>query len=47
MDTSKQRDGLKHIEDEIREDFAFKDEWLDPCLEYIESIGNKVGFSSH
>ena len=44
---SKQRDG-SHIEDEIREDFAFKDEWLDPCLEYIEEkIGNKKLVSLH
>jgi hypothetical protein len=31
---------FKHIADEIREDFQFKDEWLEPCKEYIESIGN-------
>jgi len=32
---------FKNIENEIREDFTFKNEWLDPCVEYIESIGNK------
>lgn len=32
---------FKNIESEIRQDFTFKDEWLEPCLEYIESIGNK------
>ena len=31
---------FKHISDEIRQDFTFKDEWLEPCKEYIESIGN-------
>jgi len=32
---------FKNIENEIREDFTFKDEWLEPCKEYIDSIGNK------
>jgi len=29
---------FKHIEDEIREDFTFKKEYLEPCKEYIESL---------
>ena len=29
---------FKHIEDEIREDFAFKDEILEPCNEFISSF---------
>lgn len=28
------------ISDQIREDFTFKDEWVEPCKEYIDSIGN-------
>lgn len=32
---------FKNIENEIRQDFTFKDEWLEPCKEYIDSIGNK------
>ena len=31
---------FKHIEDEIREDFAFKDEVLEPCNEFISSFEN-------
>lgn len=31
---------FQNIEDEIREDFTFRDEWLEPCQKYIESIGN-------
>lgn len=30
---------FKHISDEIRQDFAFKDEWLNPCQEFINSFG--------
>ena len=33
---------FKHIEDEIREDFAFKDEILKPCKEMISSVENPV-----
>ena len=33
---------FKHIEDEIREDFSFKDEILDPCKEMIESVGESI-----
>ena len=29
---------FKHISDEIRQDFTFKDEWLNPCKEFIESF---------
>ena len=29
---------FKHIEDEIREDFAFKDEILKPCNEFISTF---------
>ena len=29
---------FKHIENEIREDFTFKDDYLKPCKEYIDSI---------
>jgi hypothetical protein len=32
---------FKNIEKEIREDYQFKDEWLEPCKEYIDSIGNE------
>jgi len=33
---------FKHIEDEIREDFSFKDEILDPCKEMMGSIGKAI-----
>jgi len=33
---------FKHIEDEIREDFTFKDEILKPCKEMISSVENPV-----
>jgi hypothetical protein len=33
---------FKHIEDEIREDFTFKDEILDPCKEMISSVDNPI-----
>jgi len=33
---------FKHIEDEIRADFSFKDEILEPCKEMIGSIGEAV-----
>ena len=35
---------LSHIENEIREDFAFKKEYLHPCKEYIESLGSNPIF---
>jgi hypothetical protein len=33
---------FKHIEDEIREDFTFKDEILNPCKEMIVSVDNPL-----
>ena len=33
---------FKHIEDEIREDFTFKDEILNPCKEMIEGVDNPL-----
>jgi len=33
---------FKHIEDEIRADFSFKDEILEPCKEMIGSIGEVI-----
>ena len=33
---------FKHIENEIREDFTFKDEILTPCKEMIESVDNPI-----
>jgi len=30
---------FKHISDEIRQDFTFKDEWSNPCQEFISSFG--------
>ena len=33
---------FKHIESEIREDFAFKDEVLSPCKDMIESVENPI-----
>jgi len=37
---------FKHIESEIREDFTFKKEVLDPCKEMISSVDNPT-CSSH
>lgn len=33
---------FKHIEDEIRTDFSFKDEILEPCKEMIGSVGEAI-----
>ena len=33
---------FKHIEDEIRADFSFKDEILEPCKEMVGSIGEVI-----
>ena len=33
---------FKHIEEEIRSDFTFKDEILVPCKEMIESVENPI-----
>ena len=30
-----------NIEDEIRQDFEFKDEWKEPCVEFMDSLENK------
>ena len=35
---------FKHIEDEIREDFTFKREWLEPCEEFRKDLGDEVIF---
>jgi len=29
-----------NIEDSIREDYTFKDEWMEPCLEFMEELQN-------
>jgi len=34
---------FKHIEDEIREDFSFKDEIEGPCKEMIEAVEEPIG----
>ena len=33
---------FKHIENEIRQDFTFKDEIIEPCKEMIESVVNPI-----
>jgi len=33
---------FKHIENEIRVDFSFKDEILEPCKEMIDSVGQAI-----
>lgn len=33
---------FKHIEKEIKEDFAFKEEILNPCKEMVESVGDTI-----
>jgi len=33
---------FKHIEDEIRADFSFKNEILEPCKEMMESVGEAI-----
>lgn len=35
---------FKHIENEIRIDFSFKDEILEPCKEMIDSVGQAISF---
>ena len=35
---------FKHIEDEIREDFTFKKEWLEPCEGFRKDLGDEVIF---
>jgi hypothetical protein len=34
---------FKNVENQIREDFSFKDEILDPCLEMMESFEDVIG----
>ena len=36
---------FKHIEDEIREDFTFKDEILNPCKEMMEDARIQLHFT--
>ena len=35
---------FKHIEEDIRKDFTFKDNWLNPCKEFREQLGEEVIF---
>jgi len=35
---------FKHIEDDIRKDFTFKKDWLDPCEEFRKDLGEEVIF---
>jgi hypothetical protein len=35
---------FKHIEDEIREDFTFKDDIYEPCKEFISQYGDNIIF---
>jgi len=35
---------FKHIENDIRKDFVFKDEWLEPCKNFREQIDGEVIF---
>ena len=32
---------FKHVEDEIREDYKFKNEWLKPCQEFMQQFDGK------
>ena len=32
---------FKHVEKELREDYTFKSEWLDPCLEFMKQFENQ------
>lgn len=32
---------FKHVEKEIREDYTFKSEWMDPCLEFMSQFKNQ------
>ena len=29
---------FKHVEDEVREDYTFKKEWLEPCQEFMKQF---------
>ena len=35
---------FKHIENEIRKDFTFKSDWLDPCKDFRSQMGEEVIF---
>ena len=35
---------FKHIENDIRKDFTFKENWLDPCKEFRSQMGEEVIF---
>ena len=35
---------FKHIEDDIRKDFTFKKDWLDPCEGFRKDLGEEVIF---
>ncbi len=35
---------FKHIEDDIRKDFTFKKDWLDPCQGFRKDLGEEVIF---
>ena len=35
---------FKHVEEDIRKDFTFKDNWLNPCKEFREQLGEEVIF---
>jgi len=35
---------FKHIEDDIRKDFTFRSEWLEPCVEFRKQMGEEVIF---
>jgi glutaredoxin len=32
---------FKHIEDDIRKDFQFKDNWIEPCISFMEDFSNQ------
>lgn len=32
---------FKHVEDEVREDYTFKKEWLEPCQEFMKQFGDQ------
>jgi hypothetical protein len=32
---------FKHIENDIRKDFTFKEDWLNPCIEFRKEIGEQ------
>ena len=42
MDSFSQKNTFKHIEDDVRKDFTFKDNWLDPCKEFRSQMGEEV-----